>query len=504
MRIEDHYEDILNVGDDMTYSELYGNGFWIQFIFSFISYVCEAITMLNIVFVAICFLGYEAKVTKKTLIFPLINIIIGAVLIGMSALSALFYLNNYGDTVVPAEVTDDSFQRAFHNVLVIVIYTLMFFTAFVTFKKHRFIRGIESVIALFAIESYMELMIVSSISYISGDFERVFGEYTSLTVLPFISKIFVVLNSIFQLSLLLILYYVLYKKQRFIYVGWGYRLLFILWVAFNFISIIYITYESDELVVSINRLETIHGIYVLVMSIGLPALIAILIARKRAVEKTVIQEGYIASELEYINQYKKSQEETRAFRHDIANNLSLLAAMMEEGKSDEAKDYVNELRGELRGMSPKYATGDEMLDCIVGMKASKMEEDGIKFNYDGLIDGGLGMKPVDVCNIFANALDNAIEACERISDKDNRWIDLKIKKTDQFFNIKLSNSIIQDKKGLSLDNLFDGSSRKTSKKDKNLHGFGTQNMKHAIEKYDGMLKSEAQEDTFTLSIMIPR
>ena len=488
----------------MTYSEFLSNGYWNQLFFSFLSYVCEAITMLNIVFVAICFLGFEGKISKKTFIFPFINVVIGAVMVGYSLLSALFYLKYYGDTMIPPEVTDNTFQRIFVNVIRVIIFLLMFFTAFVTFKKHRILRGLESTIALVAIESYMELLIVNSISYISGDFEKVFGDYTSLNGQPSITKVYVVLNSLIQVTLFLILYFVLYKKQRFIYVGWGYRLLFILWIAFNLFSIIYITYDSDELVVSINRLETIHGISMLVMSIGLPVLIAILIARKRAVEKTVIQEGYIASELEYINQYKKSQEKTRAFRHDIANNLSLLAAMMEEGKSDEAKDYVNELRGELRGMSPKYATGDEMLDCIVGMKASKMEEDGIKFNYDGLIDGGLGMKPVDVCNIFANALDNAIEACERISDKDNRWIDLKVKKTDQFFNIKLSNSIIQDKKSVSLDNLFDGSSRKTSKKDKNLHGFGTQNMKRAIEKYDGMLKSEAEEDTFTLSIMIPR
>ncbi len=79
-----------------------------------------------------------------------------------------------------------------------------------------------------------------------------------------------------------------------------------------------------------------------------------------------------------------------------------------------------------------------------------------------------------------------------------------VKRTDKFFNIKLSNSITQDKKGISLDDLFEGLNRKTSKKDKNLHGFGTQNMRRALEKYDGMLKSEAEEDAFTVSIMIPR
>ena len=80
---------------------------------------------------------------------------------------------------------------------------------------------------------------------------------------------------------------------------------------------------------------------------------------------------------------------------------------------DKAKEYLNTLLGDVRAMSPKYNTGDEMLDCIVGMKSAKMEEQGIDFTLEGVIDGGLGMKPMDICSIFANAFDNAIEACEK-------------------------------------------------------------------------------------------
>jgi sensor histidine kinase regulating citrate/malate metabolism len=155
-------------------------------------------------------------------------------------------------------------------------------------------------------------------------------------------------------------------------------------------------------------------------------------------------------------------------------------------------------------MSPKYVTGDEMLDCIVGMKAGSMDEKGIEFNLDGMIDGGLDMKPVDVCTIFANALDNAIEACDKIAEKSRRWIKLNVKKTDRFLSIKLSNSMVEDNSGITADRLFDGGVQKTSKKDKSLHGFGTLNMKKAIEKYAGMLKAEQGENEFVLSIMIPR
>ena len=106
--------------------------------------------------------------------------------------------------MIPPEVTDNTFQRIFVNVIKVIIFLLMFFTAFVTFKKHRILRGLESIIALVAIESYMELLIVNSISYISGDFEKVFGDYTSLNGQPSITKVYVVLNFLIQVTLLLI------------------------------------------------------------------------------------------------------------------------------------------------------------------------------------------------------------------------------------------------------------------------------------------------------------
>jgi hypothetical protein len=380
----------------------------------------------------------------------------------------------------------------------------MFLTAFFSFDRRRIIRGIEAVIALIAISSYMEILIVNAVAFISGDFSKTYDDYLNVTAVTTVQKFYILIFFIIQISLLFILYFMLYKKQRFIYIGWIYRILFIAWeVVGIFIGNLMYTSDTTSRVYT-RRLETILGIIFLLMTIVIPALIFILIARKNAVNKTHIQEEYISSELEYINQYKKSQEETRAFRHDIANNLSLLAAMMDEGKSEEAKEYLDGLLGDVRGMSPKYVTGDEMLDCIVGMKASRMDEEEIDFKLDGMIDGGLGMKPVDVCNIFANALDNAIEACERIPEKTDRWVSLLVKRTDKFFSIKLSNAVKEEKNGISLDKLFDGVSRKTSKKDKNLHGFGTLNMKKALEKYGGMLKSEQEGDAFTVSIMIPR
>lgn len=114
------------------------------------------------------------------------------------------------------------------------------------------------------------------------------------------------------------------------------------------------------------------------------------------------------------------------------------------------------------------------------------------------------MKPADICSIFANALDNAIEACENMPEERERIIRLEIKKAGQFFAIKLINTYEERREGINLGKLFDGKERRTSKKDKSLHGYGTQNINATVEKNNGILKSEAGEGWFTLSIMLPR
>lgn len=206
------------------------------------------------------------------------------------------------------------------------------------------------------------------------------------------------------------------------------------------------------------------------------------------------------AELEYVKRYKDSQTQTRAFRHDIANQLTLTNMLMENGKLDEAKEHLQELLGNVQALSPRFVTGDEMLDCIVSMKAEKMEEHGIAFTLDGIVDGGLGMKPMDLCAVFANALDNAIEAARTTDPSMKPCISMQLRRTPQFFVIKITNSA---KGKIDVEKLF-AMEGYTTKRDARDHGLGLRNIHQHVEAYDGMIKAESAEDTFALSIMIPK
>jgi len=211
-----------------------------------------------------------------------------------------------------------------------------------------------------------------------------------------------------------------------------------------------------------------------------------------------LREEWMKHELAYFKEYKKSQEETRRFRHDIMNNLACVSALLQEGKQEEAERYLGNMLGEIHAYSPKVVTGDEMLDCIISVKWEQMIEEGIIFEVDGVLDRGLNWEPIDICTVFSNALDNSIEACQKVSGEKN--ILLSLKRTKNFYYIEIKNSMNEEL--VNIDEIRN-SKLFTTKKDKDIHGFGLESIKKIIHKHNGELELVADEHYFILRIIIP-
>ena len=211
------------------------------------------------------------------------------------------------------------------------------------------------------------------------------------------------------------------------------------------------------------------------------------------------QESFLMAEMNAAAAFRESQEETRAFRHDIRNNLQALELMMKARKYDEAENYLSELSDEIGGFSPRFITGDDMLDTIISMKYREIEDLGIDFKIIGVIDGGIGWSPMDVCNVFANAFDNAIEAIASADSPDTKWIRLEFKKTKHNRLITLSNGCTPAE-GMKAEYLL--SPGFTTKKEKSDHGFGLYNIQKTVEKNNGIFKINPEEKSFTLEILV--
>ena len=490
----------------MEKQELFG------YIVTAVSDINFMLLMIIIILVAACFFGRYVDISRKMIIATIgilvlqIVILLAGDFLLLKINPELYHTMENLDASEGVSLMDEGYEgyyafvSIFQAVLNISVFLYAFIFYFVCYKEKKFLRAIESTLVLFLLNQYEGMIVQFFLLYIKGGepdyLQNLYSTVGGPDVMWF-NSLYVAISLITNIILFLTVYFGYYKKKKVYVVRVRDRVLFVVGLVIFYIipSIPLAVYELD---LRYKVISAIFAFLLPVLGILAPVLIVMNAADKSLKEKNEYQETYLNAELEYIERYKNAQTETRAFRHDIINNLSLTNMMLDEGKVEEASQHLKELLGNVRALSPSIITGDEMLDCIVAMKADKMKELNISFTSDGVVDGGLRMKPMDVCSIFANALDNAIEAARKV-EKDP-WVELKIKRTEKFFVINISNAAEGE---VDVEKLF-MSNGYTSKKDKEHHGFGLRNIRNAVEDYDGLVKAQSEENTFGLSIMIPR
>lgn len=207
-----------------------------------------------------------------------------------------------------------------------------------------------------------------------------------------------------------------------------------------------------------------------------------------------MQTAYHAQELEMKQEYYQDrindEEQVRSIYHDLKNHLLILQAQTD--KAQELQMSVQELENRVRDYENYYHTGNEFLDIIFRDKARAAREKGIDFSAVISFEDGAFMEPLDISTIFGNALDNAIEAAERLPEE-QRLITVKTNRIHNMLMIIVENNVAPGY----------GVPERTSKKDTFLHGFGLANIRNTAEKYGGSCSTKAEDDRFVLKVMIP-
>lgn len=207
-------------------------------------------------------------------------------------------------------------------------------------------------------------------------------------------------------------------------------------------------------------------------------------------ENKCIKENIQLQHQYYLNM-QESQMKVKKLYHDMKNHMICIENLY--GKNE----YVESINNQLKECNSIFNTNNMILDIILNDKKRICESKGIdlianiNFKECNFIDSA------DVCSIFSNMIDNAIEACENIEDNSiSKKINIKGTIVKSLYIIKCENpknNIIKLKSGKIL----------TNKKDKFLHGIGISSMKNSIEKYNGNLEVNDLNTRFLINICIP-
>lgn len=192
----------------------------------------------------------------------------------------------------------------------------------------------------------------------------------------------------------------------------------------------------------------------------------------------------------------KNIEETykanRKLRHDLKNQLLAIEMRIRNGDKEDALDYIHKISNQVIN-TKVIETNNETLNYIINSKIMTIESYKIQFQYK--ITNTLSkIDPYDIVIIIGNLLDNAIEAQTYVEEK--KSIELNIVDEAGHIVIEVINSY--NKNNL----IVQEGKLKSTKDDDNEHGFGIDNIKEVINKYNGEYKIDIQEGEFISYIRI--
>lgn len=195
-------------------------------------------------------------------------------------------------------------------------------------------------------------------------------------------------------------------------------------------------------------------------------------------------------------QYKQSRESIDLINykyHDLKHQIAVL-----KSEEDPAKRiaYLDKMEEDIKQYELQNKTGNKVLDTVLTSKSLYCDKHGITLTC--VADGTLldFMDTMDICSIFGNALDNAIECEKKIPDKEKRLIHVTVTKQKNFLMMRF-------------ENYFEGSltykegKLVTTKKEKEFHGYGIKSIRYTVNKYEGAVSIDTEDSWFDLKILIP-
>lgn len=180
---------------------------------------------------------------------------------------------------------------------------------------------------------------------------------------------------------------------------------------------------------------------------------------------------------QYYRDLEESYSKSRKVIHDIRNHMQ---AMEQAVRLDESRDYFSDVHEMLNSLGMKFYSDNRMLNIILNDKLKGLREEQAECSLGGIDIGFLS--DIDITTIFANLLDNAIEAGE---GQESFWLKIRGEQIQDFTLVKIWNSC------------------RAGEKKKGHEGLGLDNVRQALEKYHGELTAEQADGVFSVTVVFP-
>ena len=424
----------------------------------FVNVLADVVHFANIIIICEMFFSLQKRVSKK---FHLLLVLAGFIM-GAVSLSIYILENHYFETITYIFVV---------IMLLYALYREKFKTVFSV--------AIWIIFALSMIYVMASVLFDMIVGIVGNDLEvmrKLFASIVSTILVYFIGKKYqkdstegmtsIGLSNLFWFTLLMIIDTVVVSVIGFLNVS--------------------IRLEKFKIVFQVAVIFVIIGIF-----IQLAAVISLFMQRNVYKEKKKLTEKYLNEQRNYYEYLEEREKETKKFRHDLRSHMELISNLAKNREYEEIDKYLKKMHIKIDSFGNLITVQNGIVDAIINQYYAKAQQSGITMEVKGRFPEECAIDAYDLCTIFSNVLSNALEAAVETEEK---TILLECRYNDK-------NIIIVVKNSYNSEHLSRATQWKTCKENTDYHGYGLENMRECVERYNGVFDIEADDHIFTLTIL---
>ena len=272
------------------------------------------------------------------------------------------------------------------------------------------------------------------------------------------------------------------------------------WLGFSMIPISYSvliysigTYDLDR-VVTIFNVETAVLLFILVFS----AYFLILRFFKQTREQLTLQNAQnllktqVAAAQLHFEALEESREKTMLYRHDMRHHLNLINSYLVDNNKEAAQQYIIEVEKTIEDAVVERYCSNYTVNLILSSYIAHAKNEQITVETQINLPENNEVSDMDLCVIFANAIENAINACKWINDANERTLQIVSRIKNNKLYIQITNSF----DGTII--FVDGMPVSTEEN----HGRGTKSIAVVAQKYGGVYSFTFEDRVFKTSIIL--
>lgn len=195
----------------------------------------------------------------------------------------------------------------------------------------------------------------------------------------------------------------------------------------------------------------------------------------------------------YIVDIEQSREAFHKLHHNYKHDIQCISGLTLQNEYDDLKEYIASINERLEDMEFTNYSCPVPLNALLNAKKDFALNEGVDLQLSVFMPSEVAIDDYDLCNIVGNILDNGIEACENLEEKE-LILDIYINKKMLFVN-----SI----NAMASNLLYDEDKIATTKRDKELHGYGLNIIDELANKYGGYSTIKTENQKFDILVGIP-